>query len=283
LNRHYKGQWKYQGRSISIETGDVDLDMVITAAPSLQTVEMVKAARFADDSTLEDLDEWPESLDLVTFGQDQFSKVLKRSADGSDDWKLEPLRIPDRDAQCWRDTHPLAQLAWTWNKNRVTGGHYINVVKAIKWWRRVRHATPKYPKGYPVEHLIGVCCPDGITSVAEGVTRTLETIVANCGAYAAAKISPFLRDHGVPEHNVFQRVEGADFAVFYSQVQDAAKIARRALNATTVKASADAWRELFGSEFPEAPEESLLASAATPSSLSFPNRPIAPKKPGGFA
>lgn len=274
LNEHYPGQWEAQGRSLSIVVGDVDLDMVITAAPSLQTQEVLKSARFADDSTLEDLDEWPESLNLVKFSTDLFSKVLQRSAEGNNDWMLEPLRIPDRDAQCWRDTHPLAQLAWTWNKNRLTGGHYINVVKALKWWRRVNHPTPKYPKGYPVEHLIGACCPDGIPSVADGVTLTLEAIVTRYAYDAALKQTPVMPDHGVPEHNVFLRVTGEDFAEFYEQVKAAALVARRALDATTIKASADAWRELFGSEFPEAPAE---ATDASKGGFVTPTRPANPR------
>lgn len=60
-------------------------------------------------------------------------------------------------------------------RTRNTNGHYVNVVKAIKWWRRL-NAAPPYPKGYPLEHLIGISCPDGIASVAEGVVRTLEDI-----------------------------------------------------------------------------------------------------------
>ena len=55
-------------------------------------------------------------------------------------------------------------------KNNSCNGHYINVVKAIKWSHRFMRKDMKYPKGYPLEHMIGVCCPDSITSVAQGVT-----------------------------------------------------------------------------------------------------------------
>jgi len=45
----------------------------------------------------------------------------------------------------------------------------VNVVRSIKWWRH-EHADelPKYPKGYPLEHMIGHVLPDGIDSVPEG-------------------------------------------------------------------------------------------------------------------
>ena len=42
---------------------------------------------------------------------------------------------------------------------------------------------------------------------------------------------------------------------FHAQISEAAEIARRALDATTVRESADEWRKLFGDKFPEAPDE----------------------------
>ena len=92
-------------------------------------------------------------------------------------------------------------------------------------------SDPKHPKGYPLEHLIGECCPDGITSIAQGVTLTLETIAARYAANAALKTVPELSDHGVPEHNVMHRISGDDFAAFHTLVTTAAILARRALDA----------------------------------------------------
>ena len=129
----------------------------------------------------------------------------------------------------------------------------MNVVKAIKWWRRVRHPDTKYPKGYPLEHLVGACCPDNMTSVAQGVTAALETTTTLYQHYASAKLTPCLPDHGVPQHNVLGRISGEDFAIFHADVSDAARLARRALDAESVRESAEAWRELFGDEFPAPP------------------------------
>jgi hypothetical protein len=96
------------------------------------------------------------------------------------------LWIPNRDAKCWDETNPLEQIKWTWGKNARCDTHYINVVKALKWWQRVNHEDDR-PKGYPLEHLVGQCCPDGIKSVAEGVTRSLEAIVAIYAGHAQRK------------------------------------------------------------------------------------------------
>ena len=255
LNKHYKDKYTIQGRSIGITMRYVDLDLVITSAPSESEIGILKSASVIAEDTPEDVDDWRLVKSWIPLERrsGRNVQILLEAAKKEAEWKLSPLYIPDREAECWEPTHPLAQIQWTWEKNRKCNGHYVNVVKAVKWWRRVNHAEPKYPKGYPVEHLIGQCCPDGIKSVAEGVTRALEAIATNYRVNALLKSTPFFPDHGVPQHNVFRRVSGEDFAAFHSQVCDAAEIARRALDAEDIAESANSWRELFGSKFPSAP------------------------------
>lgn len=256
LDRHYAGKWEFQGRSIGITLSYVDLDLVLTSAPSESEIGILESDSVTSEATPEDIGDWRLNKSWLSPEhrmQANAMRLLRESAQ-EPEWKLNPLYIPDRDAQRWEPTHPLAQISWTWAKNRDCNTHYVNVVKALKWWRRVKHIIPKYPKGYPVEHLIGHCCPNGITSVAQGVTLTLENIVNEYKDNALKKLAPCLPDHGVPSHNVFKRVSGDDFALFYEQVCYAAQIARLAYAAETVKESADAWRELFGEKFPEAPD-----------------------------
>lgn len=237
LDKWYEGKWRFQGRSIGISMSYVDLDIVLTSAPSEVEREALAKALRANIETLDD------ALDSVI--------LEARSGGGKPAWKEEPLRIPDREAGQWEDTHPLAQIDWTREKNKRTNGHYVNVVKAIKWWRRLNPA-PKYPKGYPVEHLVGVCCPDYIDSVAEGVTLSLEGMVDQYGGYAAAGEVPWVADHGVAQ-NVLGRVSAADFSQFMDLVAAAALTARQAYDSTSVEESGRLWRELFGSRFPEPP------------------------------
>ncbi len=161
--------------------------------------------------------------------------------------------IPDRYLEDWIETHPLSQLQWTRDKNKATEGHYVNVVKAIKWWSKVNHSKPKHPKSYPLEHIVGHCCPDGIESGAEGVTPTLEAVRDEFSSHAQFETTPDLRDHGV-DQNVLKRVGGTDFARFHEQATDAAEMAGKALDCEDATESANLWRELFGSKFPEPPE-----------------------------
>lgn len=269
LEKYYKGKYEAQGRSFGIELSYIDLDLVITSAPSESEEGLLRSDSVSSDDSPETRmadDDWrlneswlsTERRLILSFSTHQYQLD---AAENEAEWKVSPLRIPDRDAGQWEDTHPLEQIRWTWEKNRKCNKHYINVVKAIKWWRREKHSIPKYPKGYPVEHLIGECCPDGIESVAEGVTKTLEKIALDYQWYALQKLTPSLPDRGVPLHNVFKRVSGEDFAEFHNQVCEAAKIARLALDETDLHTSVEYWQQLFGKKFPDSPPKNNSGSS----------------------
>lgn len=226
LEKHYKGKYRKQGRSLGISLSYVDLDIVPTSAPSEAVQSELSSEKF--------LQEYSEF----------FSELTESS------WKDEPLLIPDREAGAWDETHPLEQIRWTADKNKRCNSHYINVVKALKWWKKASFPDMKHPKSYPLEHFIGDCCPDNIESVAEGVVLTLEKIVTDY------PVKPFLADRGVPEHDVFGRLSDDDYDDFYESVCDAAKIAREAFDCEDLHESVAKWRSLFGSEFPDPPKSS---------------------------
>ncbi|AYQ30970.1 SMODS domain-containing nucleotidyltransferase [Runella sp. SP2] len=252
-DKYYKGKYKLQGRSIGIELSYVDLDIVVTAAPSEVDLAALKSRSVTTDLMLEDFGgnyEWRLSKG---WSEPDFHKgyvYLSESVRSEPEWKINPLWIPDRDAEEWVETHPLEQIRWTRDKNKNTNGHYVNVVKALKWWRTLKLTNLKYPKGYPIEHMIGDCCPDNITSVAEGVCKTMEAIIAKYQIQHLLGTTPVLPDRGVPTHNVWKRVSPDDFAEFYESVQEYSKIAREAFEADKLKTQVTKWRELFGEKFP---------------------------------
>ncbi len=276
MERYYTGKWQRQGRSIGISLSDVDLDLVITSAPSeaLESIiAEITALNSEDDPILKsDLFRESEALEFYT-------NILNKAQQPQ--WKLEPLNIPDRKAGKWEKTNPLAQIGWTRDKNKRCNLHYVNVVKTIKWWRRINSSLNGSPKGYPLEHLIGYCCPDNLTSVADGVTRTLERIV---GLYGSSRSAPILFDHGVVGQNVMARVSDEDWLSFIAEIKGAAILARSALDASTNYESTNAWRELLGNKFPESSASNTgLLKQGKANSLNFPSGPSGPKKPGGFA
>lgn len=255
LEKHYKKKYHFQDRSIAIELTAVDIDFVITAAPSESEIEILKSQAVMSEDTPEDVRDWRLVKSWIPLGarRGQLTDRMLKEAAQQPEWKASPLLIPDLEKKTWEETHPLAQIRWTWTKNNNCEGHYVNVVKAIKWSHRFLRKDVKYPKGYPLEHIIGVCCPDGITSVAQGVARSFTRVVDMFSSDAAAGTTPFLRDHGVQSHNVLHKLSAKDFKAFHEYCEEASEIANRALEAKTVRESANAWRELFGDEFPEAP------------------------------
>lgn len=240
LDKHYKGKWEPQTRAIKIECDDIDLDLVITAIPK-EEADKYRSNKLTEVYTTPDDDDWEE---------------FRKLAEKTNEWKSSPLKIPDRAIKEWEDTHPLEQLFWTWSKNAACGSHYVNVVKALKFWKRHKLPKPKYPKAYPLEHLIGVHCPDGIEFVAQGVTEALESIASSYSTELSQKVVPFLPDHGVPEHNVFARLSFEDFQDFHDGVKEAAIIARAALGSEDMDESVSLWKKLFGEEFDPDGEES---------------------------
>jgi hypothetical protein len=249
LDKHYKGKWNFQGRSIGIELSYVDLDLVITAAPSEAEQGILKSAAVRSMADIDEAPDWRLN-DLWLDPEDRRlradAREILKAAEAKAEWKTHPLRIPDRDAKARVDTNPLEQIRWTVAKNKATNRHFVNVVKAIKWWRLEQLPTLKYPKGFTLERMIGDCCPDGITSVAEGVVTTLETMVDR---YRNGK--PVLADYGVPTQDVLARISAADFSTFYDGAKTAAAVARRAVDAVTRTDACKAWREMFGDKFPK--------------------------------
>ncbi|HEY1681038.1 MAG TPA: hypothetical protein VGF98_05335 [Candidatus Tumulicola sp.] len=253
LEVHYADAYEKQSRSWAVHVGNIKLDLVPTSAPSETTRKVLEKARAVQG------DEFMGSLSRESLN------YVKKAA-GVQDWKNESLWIPDRDAATWDETNPLEQIAWTVEKNAYTNMHYVNVVKLAKWWRAY-NCGGKYPKGYPLEHLIGQNCPNGIESAAEGFTLALEHIVSNYYLNRLTGSVPHLADHGVPLHDVFARITPEQFAAFYDAVQLCAPQARLALDNDDNDASADAWFAIFGEPFPKRASKQTAYSKPTASAV----------------
>jgi hypothetical protein len=267
LDKHYKGKWHPQGRSFGIELSYVELDVVPTSAPAEQEHGILKSDAVTADDDIVEARDWRLHKSWLALNNRARpdAKLLLGKAAGEPEWQMEPLRIPDRDADEWDDTHPLEQIRWTRDKNSRCSGHFVNVVKCFKWWRLEHYAEPTHPKGFPLERLIGEHCPDGIESVTEGVVTTLEAIVTSYAAIVRMQGKPCLPDYGVPSHDVFHRITGKDFAAFYDQVKDGADLSRRAFDSEDRTESGDLWREMFGPKFPTPPkDESAKKGSFTP-------------------
>lgn len=288
LDKHYAGKWKPQGRSFGIELSYVDLDLVITALPSdpKSRALMEKLYKSQSVKTLDSLEEntdwrlnesWAPSL-----GGALATTVATPTFDAPDaEWKPHPLFLPDREVGNWGRTHPLAQIQWTAAKNRSCNGHYVNLVRATKWWRQTNiDSLPKYPKGYPLEHIVGFILNDHTPSMAQGLVQILEGIRDKWRINELIDEVPVLPDHGVPEHNVLKRLDSADFSAFYKGISEAAKIARAALESADAQESGKLWQKLLGPKFPLPPSNGGDRSSG---GFTPPPAPAEPKKTDRFA
>lgn len=254
LEKHYSGKYRRQGRSFGITLSYVDLDFVITSAPSEATREALLSKSIGSNLTLEEAVDWRLNSDWIEpVSRRGLGADFIRKAQDNPEWKTEPLLIPDRELHSWQPTHPIAQLQWTRDKNRNTDGNFTKVVRIVKWLHRSDDSMPKHPKGYLIEHLVGEVCPDHFSSLAESVTISLEEISERYAGFAAERKVPKMLDHGLPSQDVFSRITGDEFKRFHSRISLAATQARGALDSDDANESASRWRELFGNKFPTPP------------------------------
>lgn len=247
LDTHYAGQWRIQGRSFGITLPNIKMDLVITSAPSEETIGVLKSAAVQSTDELDIARDWRlnESWISMKDRTGSAASMLLQKANAQAEWKTEPLLIPDRRVKEWKPTNPLEQLRWTRDKNQKCGGHFVNVVKAIKWWRISKHERPEHPKSFPLERIIGEHCISGIESVAEGVSKTLDAIAS------AGNVKPHLSDYGVPSHDVLKQITDSDYRDFHKQVVAAAAIAQKAFASADRQESRRLWHDLFGPPFPK--------------------------------
>jgi len=196
------------------------------------------------------------------------------------------LYIPDRDLKQWLETNPPGHTTWTTEMNDTSGGRFKPLVKLMKWWRREHPTRSKKPKGFVLECIIAECMNMQETQYAELFVSTLETIVSRYQYAISVGIVPWIRDPGVPTSSVTSKVGFDEFQGFYNKVKTHAELGRKAINETDQEKALALWQRVFGNRFPAsdvAESKSYLAPAVVPSSLTFPDKPIIPRKPGGFA
>jgi hypothetical protein len=198
------------------------------------------------------------------------------------------LYIPDRNLGQWLATNPPQHTAWTTEVNQASGGRFKPLVKLMKWWRRENPTGSKRPKGFVIECIIAECMDRNETRYAELFIGTLEMILSRYALSMAQGRVPEIDDPGVSGNSVTTSVSFAEFKAFYAQVSVHAQLGRSALTEQTRDSNKALalWRRIFGPRFPEPTDAgvaTLLRSGIAPGALSFPNHPITPRKPGGFA
>jgi hypothetical protein len=112
LEKHYSGKWLRQGRSLGIELSSVDFDLVITSAPSQSELGILQSESVTTDDDIVEVVDWRLHGSWLSLSDRNRidAAVLLEEAKEQPEWHLQPLRIPDRDAGSWDDTHPSNKL-----------------------------------------------------------------------------------------------------------------------------------------------------------------------------
>ena len=201
----------------------------------------------------------------------------------------ETLYIPDRKLETWLETNPPKHTTWTTEVNEASGGQFKPLVKLMKWWRRDNPTISKRPKGFVIECITAECMDYEETQYDELFLGVLEGIVNNYAwAITLGKV-PRIADPGVPSNSVTNGITFPAFEGFYNKAKDHAEIGRNAQEKEEEDPdkALEMWRQIFGPRFPAhgktSTSESLLRTPVTPQGLTFPNKPVIPREPGGFA
>lgn len=197
-----------------------------------------------------------------------------------------PLFIPDRKLEDWVETNPARHTQWTTEINQARGGRFKPLVKLLKWWRRENPTVSKHPKGFVIECITAECMDKDETHYGELFARTLEGIVSKYAISILLEQVPRIEDPGVSGNSVTTGISLAAFNGFYRKAVTHAELARVALVEEDSDRATEIWREIFGDRFPKVQTtkaSGLLDAAVSVHSAVFPDRPVKPNKPSGFA
>lgn len=197
-----------------------------------------------------------------------------------------PFYIPDRKLEKWVETNPPRHTQWTTETNEAAGKRFKPLVKLMKWWRCESPTVSKRPKGFVMECITAECMDKSETHYGELFAKTLEGVVCKYRVWIELGVLPHIEDPGVPGNSVTDGMTFAAFEGFYRKAEVHAKKAREALAEEDPEKSTKLWREIFGDRFPKVKSTKaagLLGAAAAPRTALFPDRPVRPNKPSGFA
>lgn len=202
-------------------------------------------------------------------------------------WGMDStLYIPDRKLEKWLVTNPPRHTSWTTQVNDASGGTFKPLVKLFKWWRRENRTISKRPKGFVIECMVAENMKYGEDSYENLFLDTLENIVNKYAINIILGTVPHISDPGVPGNSVTNGMTFDAFKGFYNKAKDHLEIGRGAQQEENPEEELKLWRKIFGERFPAAQNNtanSLLSSALTPGTIEFPNKPVKPNKPSGFA
>ena len=152
-----------------------------------------------------------------------------------------PLQAPRRGAG-WHGTAPAEYTAWCTSQ----GPCYLRTVKMLKRWRAEQQSVRTAIKSIVLQVLIANCMPQ----LGDDATRVAETIRRLHSHLQGFASPPVIPNPVLPEENLASRWTQESFDSFVRELAEAVEWADKATATTDPIEAADAWRELFGQDFP---------------------------------
>lgn len=238
------------------------------------------------DQPLPDIPDSELTLDVIPA-------IYQNGSDGA-------LWVPDREKREWTASNPREHMAYTTSLNaRSNQGRFVPLAKMMKWWWKHQfeakqpwvESFKRKPKGFWVETMTGQYVDLSKDSYPELIVSVFENALSSFRQFRSDYRIPSLDDPGLPGKSIKISMTTDEFSFFLNTLEESLAIAQEAANSTSESRAAELWQTIFGgtAEISKSLKGttgggSLLKPAAVTSgsSLRFPDKPIEPKKPGGF-
>lgn len=208
-----------------------------------------------------------------------------------------PLWVPDRDKQIWIPSHPQGHIDYTTalNKRSYQEITFVRLAKMMKWWWKyqfqLKHGTveghKRKPKGFWIEVMAGQYTDLSKKSYPELLESLFQNAFDSFKSFRTSGRIPELKDPGLPDQKIKTSITEDEFTWFVDTLEEGLAWSGAAVKAVSEEIASECWREVFGDKFPSAETiksmPNLLSSAVKVGGLSFPNNPVVPRRPGGFA
>jgi len=183
-----------------------------------------------------------------------------------------PLKVPDRPRQVWIDSDPLGYARSLSALNQSNTERVVPLVKLIKAWRDV-HMRTQRPKSYLLEVMVFHAITDErITVHGRGCADNFADLLGYWnGEYRdlveASTGMPRVFDPQLG-HLLTAGWERSHFETFMRRVEEAASLARQALDTDDEKKANEAWSKVFGDFWPSG-DEAMSAARAEADTVSL--------------
>lgn len=210
------------------DTNDCSSDVIIELRDALEKSERYKSAHLQTHSVginLSKLD-----IDVVPLAGDGDKRYIGCIDDGD-----------------WKETDPKGHIEWSTQVNKDASGKYKPVVKIMKWWRRENcPADIKWPKGITLEKMIADCFPSDNSNYEDILVELFENLKDEYADEVDREIVPRVEDPSVPDNNLAEGYEIADFRSFLKGISSSLEIIQEEGSCN------ESWRKVLGSRFPSA-------------------------------